>query len=97
MSEIFAQLINNIFYGGKFIALQEKSGGIRPLAIRYTLRRLAAKCVYQHALTKLTDFFSPIRLGVGTQGGCEAAVHAICRYAKNQIDNKIIIKLDITK
>ena len=90
------QLINNIFYGGRFIALQKKSGSIGPIAIGYTLRRFAAKCVNQHALTKLTDFFSSIQLGVETQGGAEAAVHAIRRYAKNLKDNKIITKLDFT-
>ena len=69
---------------------------IRPIAIGYTLRRLAAKCANQHALTKLTDFFSPIQFGEGTQGRAEAAVHAIRHYAKNLNDNKIIIKLDFT-
>ena len=56
LSGISDQLINNIFYGGRLIALQKKSVGIWPIAIGYTLRRLAAKCANQHALTKLTDF-----------------------------------------
>ena len=38
LSGISNQLINNIFYDGRLIALQKKSGGIRPIAIGYTLR-----------------------------------------------------------
>ena len=96
LSRISDQLINSIFYGGRIIALQKISGSIRPIVIGYISRRLAATCANQHALTKLTDFFSPFQLGVGSQGGVKAAVHAIRRYAKNLNDNKIIIKLDFT-
>ena len=35
--------VREIVYGGRLIALQ-KNGGIRPIAVGYTLRRLAAKC-----------------------------------------------------
>ena len=96
LSGISDQLINNIFYGGRLIALQKKSRAFWPIAIGYIQRRLAAKCANQHALIKLTDFLSPFQLGVGNQGGAEAAVHAIRRYATNLNDNKIIIKLDFT-
>ena len=97
LSGISDQLINNIFYGGRLIALQKKSGGISPIAIGYTLRQLAAKFANQHVLTKLTDFFSPIQLRVGTQGGAEACScshdMSLCKILN---DNKIIIKFDFT-
>jgi len=35
-----------------------------------------------------------VQLGVGTQGGCEAAVHATRRYTYNHPDDKVIVKLD---
>ena len=51
------QLINNIFYGGRLIAHQRKSGGIRPIAIGYTLRRLAVKLLTNtHLLNSLISF-----------------------------------------
>jgi len=55
--------ITPIFFGGRLIALQKKSGGIRPIAIGYTLRRLAAKCVNKFALTVLKGSFTPAQLG----------------------------------
>jgi len=33
-----------IFFGGRLIAFNKKSGGIRPIAIGFTLRRLVSKC-----------------------------------------------------
>jgi len=50
-------------------------GGIRPIAIGYTLRRLAAKCVNKYALAVLIDGFTPSQLSVGVSGGCEAAAY----------------------
>ena len=36
--------VREIFFGGWLIVLEKKAGGIRPIAVGYTLRRLAAKC-----------------------------------------------------
>jgi len=65
--------VTSFLFGGRLIALQKKSGGIRPIAIGYTWRRLAAKCANKHALTKLAGSLAPAQLGVGTPGGCEAS------------------------
>jgi hypothetical protein len=70
--------IRPFLFGGRLIALQKKSGGIRPIAIGFSLRRLAAKCANMHAVRKLGDFFGPIQFSVGVPGGCEAVVHS-CR------------------
>ena len=51
-------------FGGRLIALQKKSGGIRPIAIGYTWRRLAAKCANKFAITSLGDSLLPRQLGV---------------------------------
>ena len=42
--------IREVIFGGRLIALQKKDGGIRPIAVGYTLRRLAAKCANSYAL-----------------------------------------------
>jgi len=33
-----------VFFGGRLLALNKKTGGIRPIVIGFTLRRLASKC-----------------------------------------------------
>ena len=85
-----------ILCGGSLTALNKKSGGIRPIAVGYYWRRLAAKCANTYASSKLPAFFSPVQLGVGVPGGCEAAVHACRQYLDNLPDDKIIVKLDFS-
>jgi len=79
------------------MALDNKSGGIRPIAIGYTPRRIAAKCANAHATfatATLARYLQPIQLGDGTPGGCEAAVHATRRYAEAMPTGHCIAKLD---
>ena len=85
-----------ILFGGSLTALTKKSGGIRPIAVGYYWRRLAAKCTNTFASAKLSAFFSPVQLGVGVPGGCEAAVHACRRYLDSLPDGHVIAKLDFS-
>ena len=74
--------------------MRKKEGGLRPIAIGYTLRHLAGKCANKYATAKLASHFAPIQLGIGTPGGAEAAIHAVRRYAENLPKDYIIAKLD---
>ena len=85
-----------IIFSGSLIALTKKSGGIRPIAIGYAWRRLAAKCANTYTVAELADYFGPIPLGVDVPGGCEAAVHATRRFAEHMPDDQVIVKLDFT-
>ena len=44
----FDNEVNTIIYGERLIALSKKDGGVRPIAIGYTLSRLVAKCANRH-------------------------------------------------
>jgi hypothetical protein len=78
------------------IALEKKSGGIRPIAIGYTWRRIAAKCANVYAMAALAEYLQPIQLGVGTPGGCEAAVHATRRFMESMPAGYCVVKLDFS-
>ena len=69
-----------IFFGGHLLAMNKKSGGIRPIAVGFSLRRLASKCANSFDINRLRQYFYPNQLGVGTPGGCEAAIHSARRY-----------------
>jgi len=47
--------VRPVFFGAKLLALEKKSGGNRPIAIGYTLRRLVAKCANTFAQKKLSE------------------------------------------
>ena len=82
------------FFGGRLIALEKKSGGIRPIAVGMTLRRLVSKCGSAFGVERMRSSLSPLQLGVGTPGGCEAAVHSARRYLQSMPAGHVMVKLD---
>jgi len=76
--------VSLVLFGGYVIALEKKSGGIRPIAVGYTLRRIAAKCANSYVTNQVAGYFSPIQLGARTLGGSQAAVHATRRLMMDQ-------------
>ena len=46
-----SQQINEIIFRANLIALPKKYGGVRPIAVGYTWRRLAAKCANSYAVS----------------------------------------------
>ena len=80
--------------GGKLIAVQKKTGGVRPIATGYVWRRLAAKCASRYATIKLAPLLSPLQLGIGVPNGCEAAVHSARRFVESLHGDRAFIKLD---
>jgi len=86
--------ISKIFFGGKLIAIQKKDGGIRPIVIGYTLRRMTAKAANLHAMTRANSILAPLQVGVGSPLGAEAAAHATRRYIQELPEDHILVKLD---
>ncbi len=62
--------------GATLLACRKKSGGHRPIAIREVLRRLTSKCLSYSSRSTVTSTLTPLQLGVGVKGGCEAIIHA---------------------
>ena len=83
-------------YGASLCALTKKDGGIRPIAVGSTFRRLSAKLAANYGSAFLSGTLRPKQLGVGTPGGCEAIVHAAREFASGSYDEPtILIKVDI--
>jgi hypothetical protein len=92
----FDSEVNAILFGGRLIALSKKDGGVRPISVGYTLRRLAAKCANNHVIKWRSEALQPQQLGVGVSGGAEAAVHAARRLVQNLPEDHVIVKLDFS-
>ena len=82
------------FFGANLTALTKKSGGVRPIAVGCTLRRLAAKVAGSKVSAEMSDLLSPRQLGCGVPFGAEAAVHAVRLYLNESDPEKAVIKLD---
>ena len=85
-----------ILFGGRLIALNKATGGLRPIAVGYTLRRLTSKCASAAVAGKLSTYLAPRQLGFGVPGGCEAAVHATRRFLQSMPEDNIVVKLDFS-
>jgi hypothetical protein len=83
-----------VFAGASLTAFYKSDGGIRPIAVGDTLRRLSAKCATHSVQEKFAGVFRPAQLGFGTPGGCEAAVHATRRFCSNPKLGDVFLKLD---
>lgn len=55
-------------------------GGVRPIAVGNTLRRLVAKCVSTGIKEDMQDLLAPSQLGFGTPNGAKIAVHSALHY-----------------
>ena len=86
----------HILFGGKLIALDKKSSGIRPIVVGYVWRRLAAKGACTHATKVLSGYFSPRQVGIGVPGGYEAPVHAVRRFMEGMRGDYVVVKLDFS-
>ena len=76
------------------IALEKRGGGIRPIAVGCTLRRLVAKIACGQAVGDMADLLSPRQLGFGVKGGIEAAVHAARLFLYQLPPDEAFVKLD---
>jgi hypothetical protein len=82
------------FFGANLIGFNKNDGGVRPIAIGNTLRRLVAKCAGSTIKADMAALLSPFQLGYGTPRGAEIAVHSARRYLNNLESNHLMFKLD---
>lgn len=89
------QEICPFFFGANLCAFIKKDGGIRPIAVGCTIRRLTNKIACFEVKEKLAAYLLPHQLGFGIKLGCEAAVHTLrATVMKNRNSVKIVLKID---
>lgn len=86
-----------IVYGATLCGLTKNDGGIRPIAVGLTFRRLATKLACKSIGEGTGSYLRPKQIGFNTKGGCEAAVHATRTFLiNNRNTNKIMLKIDFS-
>ena len=87
--------VRQIFFGASLTALRKPDGGIRPIAVGSTLRRIVCKVVSQRVAVPMGELLRPVQLGYGTRGGAEAAAHATRFFASDRTNaDRVIVRLD---
>jgi hypothetical protein len=84
--------------GAPLMALNKPDGGLRPIAIGETIRRLVSKCCCESTSEDAKQIFGSLQVGVATQGGGEAAIHAVRKLVGEIGTNpeKIMLKVDFS-
>ena len=88
------EVVRPFFFGASLVALRKRSGGIRPIAVGCTLRRLVAKVACKQVVDEMAELLAPRQLGYGVSGGSEAAVHAARCFLNNMDACQAMVKLD---
>ena len=80
------------------MALNKPDGGLRPIAIGETIRRLVSKCCCWATTDQAQKLFGSLQVGVATRGGSEAVVHAVRKLAAEFGDDpdRIMLKVDFS-
>ena len=85
-----------LLFGAHLYVLHKKGGGIRPIAVGNTFRRLFSKLSLHSVMNSLRENLLPCQLGVGVRMGCESAVHATRSFINHSVDPKVLLKLDVS-
>ena len=88
------EAVRPFFFGASLVALEKKSGGVRPIAVGCTLRRLVGKLAGNMVMEDMARLLSPRQLGYGIRGGAEAAVHAARKFLQDLPADHALVKLD---
>lgn len=87
--------ISQLLYGASLCALNKKDGGIRPIAVGCTLRRLVAKIICHRIMEPVGNFLRPHQFGFASKSGAEAVVHSARKYISHpHRSTKVILKID---
>ena len=82
--------------GASVCASPKKKGGLRPIAVGESLRRLTAKCLCQEHKEAAETYLWPVQVGCGTRLGSEVAVHTVRQWCRRHAGNpgKVLVKID---
>ena len=83
------------FFGAQLFGLRKKDGGIRPIDVGNTLRRICSKCVSSFATDQRRIDFHGTQFVRGTSRRAEIAAHVFRNLTENeQNPENVILKVD---
>ena len=89
--------IRSTFFGANIFAFTKPGGGIRPIAVGLTLRRLVSKFVGHFTKDERSDSYGTVQLGIGTKNGVEAAGDAARALLEAESSpGTVLLKIDFS-
>ena len=82
------------FAGARLMGLGKPAGGVRPIAVGETLRRLVGKCILAVQGPVLATLLAPRQVGVGVPSACELIVHSVREWHEQNTGEQALVFLD---
>ena len=84
--------------GGSLVALPKKDGGLRPIAVGETWRRLVSKVLVASCTEDTSAYLQPLQVGVGTRNGCESVVHVVRQWCSRHHtdEDRVLALMDLS-
>ena len=79
----------------RLVAVAKPNGGVRPIAVGETLRRLAAKCVHEATLSAVSSYLLPTQVGVKVPNAAELVAHKVKAWRQENRQDEIIVQVDL--
>ena len=78
----------------RLIPIGKKGGGVRPIAVGDTLRRLAGKLLLSRYQDEVIGKLAPEQMGVGVKRGAESIIHRLRSWCARAPPDHILLQLD---
>ena len=79
----------------RLVAISKPNGGVRPIAVGETLRRLAAKCVHEATLAAVSNYLLPTQVGVKVPNAAELVARKVKAWRQEAQPEEVIVQVDI--
>jgi hypothetical protein len=86
--------VRGTLFGATLLAIAKKAGGIRPIAVGYVWRRLAAMVACNYIKVASAALLASRQLGFSKTRGAEAADRAARRHVNNMQQIELFLKTD---
>lgn len=83
--------------GAPLTPLKKPDGGVRPIAVGETLRRIVSSIALSRVVQRARDHLAPFQLGVATKNGSETIIHATRKWIEKMGNNNnyAMLQLDL--
>ena len=85
----------SLFTAARLIALPKKSGGVRPIAVGDTLRRVAAKCLLDVVILSASEYLLPLQVGVQLPNAAERVARHVRLWSQSRAEYEVILQVDM--
>jgi Reverse transcriptase (RNA-dependent DNA polymerase) len=80
-----------LFSSATVLATPKPTGGVRPLAIGMTLRRLISSAVLQRVTSTAREYLAPHQVTVGVKSGCDLVLNVRAAIDERRTDDAFVL------